>query len=197
MDNILLNITKMLTARNFLKEEKIDENYKKLLMQKNEEYTFKIKSDFDSTKIFNIMFVYGKLTTIKKIQGLDTFLQKSKGQNRIFICDNVNQKAFKQFRELNNTEVFFEYELKLNLIEHDLQPKFQILTEEENEKFMEEYQVNKKNISKMKSIDPVAIYFNSKSGDIFRIIRPSTSAGIGVHYRIVVDSNISDIFEKK
>lgn len=197
MENILLNVTKMLTARNFLKKESLEENYQTLVSQINEERTFKIKSDYDSSKFFHILFVYGKLTTIKKIQGLETFLQKSKGQNRIFIADNINQKAYKQFRELNNTEVFFDYELKLNLIEHDLQPIFQVLSEEEKEKFMNEYQVTKKQMSKMKSIDPIARYYNSKPGDVFRIIRPSTSAGMGIHYRIVIDSNVSEIFEKK
>ena len=197
MEKILLNIIKMLTARKILKEENLEANYQSLVKQINEEKIFKIKSDYDSSKFYHIFFVYGKLTTIKKIQGLETFLQKSKGHNRIFVADNINQKAYKQFKELNNTEVFFEYELQLNLIDHDLQPKFEVLTNEEKEIFMNEYQVSKKQMSKMKSIDPIARYFNSKAGDIFRIIRPSTSAGIGIHYRIVIDANVSEIFEKK
>ena len=197
MEKILLNITKMLTSRKFLNEENLEANYQSLVKQINEERTFKIKSDYDSSKFFHILFVYGKLTTIKKIQGLETFLQKSKGQNRIFIANNINQKAYKQFKELNNTEVFFEYELQINLIDHDLQPVFEVLNEEEKEKFMAEYQVTKKQMSKMKSIDPIARYYNSKAGDIFRIIRPSTSAGVGIHYRIVIDANVSDIFVKK
>lgn len=187
----------MLTSRKFLNEENLEANYQSLVKQINEERTFKIKSDYDSSKFFHILFVYGKLTTIKKIQGLETFLQKSKGQNRIFIANNINQKAYKQFKELNNTEVFFEYELQINLIDHDLQPVFEVLNEEEKEKFMAEYQVTKKQMSKMKSIDPIARYYNSKAGDIFRIIRPSTSAGVGIHYRIVIDANVSEIFEKK
>lgn len=197
MEKILLNVTKMLTERKFLKEENLESNYQSLTKQINEEKVFKIKSDYDNSKFFHILFVYGKLTTIKKIQGLETFLQKSKGQNRIFIADNINQKAYKQFKELNNTEVFFEYELQLNLIDHDLVPKHIKLSEEEKEQFMEEYQVSKKQMSKMKSIDPVSRYYNSKAGDIFRIIRPSTSAGVGIHYRMVVDANVSEIFEKK
>lgn len=186
----------MLTSRKFLKEENLDVNYNNLLKQNNEEKIFRIKSDYDS-KYYDIMFVYGKLTTIKKIQGLDTFLQKSKGNNRLFVTDNINQKAYKQFIELNNTEVFIEYELLINVIDHDLQPKFELLTEEEKNTFLDEYQVAKKNMSKMKSIDPVARYYNVKGGDVFRIIRPSTSAGMGIHYRMVIDTNISEFFEKK
>ena len=196
MEKILLNIVKMLTSRGFLDKTKMDENFNNLKSQINEEQIFNIKSNY-SDKYYHIMFVYGKLTTIKKIQGLDNFLQISKGQNRIFISDSINQKAYKQFIELNNTEIFFDYELKICILEHDLQPEFQLLTEEEKEEFMNEYQLSKKQLSKMKSIDPVARYFNAKGGNIFRILRPSTSSGIGIHYRMVIDSNTSEIFENK
>ena len=69
----LLNVVKMLTSRGFLDKKKIDENFNNLKSQITEEQIFKIKSDF-SDKYYHIMFVYGKLTTIKKIQGLDNFL---------------------------------------------------------------------------------------------------------------------------
>lgn len=196
MEKILLNVVKMLTSRGFLVKEKMQENFNNLKTQINEEKIFKIKSN-NSDKYYYIMFVYGKLTTIKKIQGLDNFLQISKGHNRIFISDSINQKAYKQFIELNNTEVFFDYELKMCILEHDLQPEFQLLTEEEIEVFMDEYQLTKKQLSKMKSIDPIARYFNAKGGNIFRILRASTSSGIGIHYRMVIDSNTSEIFENK
>ena len=143
------------------------------------------------------MFVYGKITTIKKIQGLDTFLQLSNGQNRLFIADNINQKAYKQFIELNNTEIFFEYELLINIIDHDLQPKFEVLDVKEKKDFLEEYDITKRQMSKMRSIDPIARYYNLKAGDIVRIVRPSSTSGLGFHYRIVIDSHPSEIFEKK
>ena len=196
MEKFLLNIVKMLTSRGFLIKEKMQDNLNNLKSQINEEKIFKIKSN-NSDKYYYIMFVYGKLTTIKKIQGLDNFLQISKGHNRIFISDSINQKAYKQFIELNNTEVFFDYELKMCILEHDLQPEFQLLTEEEIEVFMDEYQLTKKQLSKMKSIDPIARYFNAKGGNICRILRASTSSGIGIHYRMVIDSNTSEIFENK
>lgn len=196
MEVILLNLTKMLTERKFLNIDNFDTNYEKLLKQVNEERIFKIKSDTDD-RYFHIMFVYGKTTTIKKIQGLETFLQNSKGHNRIFIADNVNQKAYKQFLELNNTEIFFEYELKINIIDHDLQPKFKVLTPEEKEIFMKEYDVTKKQMSKMKSIDPIARYYGLKGGSVVHITRASTTAGLGFHYRIVIDSHPSELFEKR
>jgi DNA-directed RNA polymerase subunit H (RpoH/RPB5) len=49
----------------------------------------------------------------------------------------------------------------------------------------------------MRSIDPIARYYKLKGGDVVRIIRPSNTSGLGFHYRIVVDSHPSEIFDKK
>ena len=193
IDKILLNITKMLTERNVLLDKNVEKNYKNLLKQKNEERIFSIKSDI-SSDVYHIYIIHGKLTTIKKIQGLDTFLASSKGQHRIFVGDMISQKAFKQFLELKKSEVFFEYELLMNIIEHELQPKFELLTIEEKEKKFIEYDIDKKNMSKMFSTDPIARYYSAKAGDIFRIIRPSPFTAMGFHYRIVIETPISHIF---
>lgn len=194
-ERILLNITKMLSERKFLDKNKLEENYKKLINQKNEEDIYKIKSDF-SDKIYFIMFVFGKLTTIKKIHGIDTFMDLSKKNNRLFIANQINQKTYKQFMEYNDTEVFFEYELLTNIIEHDLQPKFEILSNEERTNYFESYKTKKIEMPKMLSIDPIARYYNLKGGDIVRIIRPSITSGYVVSYRIVVNTSIVNIFAK-
>ena len=116
IDKILLNLVKMLTERGILLSKNLDKNYKDLLKQKTEERVFKINSEINNC-IYYIMIIYGKISTIKKINGLDAFLASSKGHNRIFIGDNITQKAFKQFLDLKRTEVFFDYELLMNIIE--------------------------------------------------------------------------------
>ena len=142
------------------------------------------------------MFILGKLTTIKKVQGIDLFIDMSKNNNRIFIADNINQKTYKQFLEYNNTEVFFSNELLMNIIDHDFQPRFEILTEAEIENFFKSYQLNKNYIPKMVSIDPIARYYNLKEGAIVRIIRPSITSGYSSFYRIVIKSPVSLLFKK-
>ena len=193
-DTILLNIVNMLTARGHFKEESIKSNYDKLLKQKSEEMIFKLKTELTG-KTFNVMYVYGKLSTIKKIQGLDLFINNSKGENRIFIVDNVNQKAYKMFLELNNTEVFFDYELLINLIDHELQPKFIVLNKEEQEDFYKIWDVDKNDMAKMETTDPVARYYNLDAGNIIKIIRPSVSAGEGISYRYIKKAPTSNLFE--
>ena len=154
IDKILLNLTKMLTERGVLLHKNLEKNYKDLMKQKTEERVFQITSD-TSKDVYNIMVIYGKISTIKKINGLDGFLASSKGHHRIFIGDNITQKAFKQFLDLKRTEVFFDYELLMNIIEHELQPKFELLTDDEKEKKLIEYDVDQKNMSRMFSMDPV------------------------------------------
>ena len=194
IDKILLNIVKMLTERGVLLEENIDKNVSKLIDQKTEERIFKINSD--TTKdVYHIMIIYGKVTTIKKVNGIDNFLATSNGFNRIFIGDNITQKAFKQLSELKNSEVFFDYELLINLIEHELQPKFELLNNEEKKIKLQEYDLDILNMSRIFSMDPISRYYAAKPGDIFRIIRPSPFTGMGFHYRYVIDSSIKILYE--
>ena len=60
---------------------------------------------------------------------------------------------------------------------------------------LKDYNIENKFESKMLSTDVIARYFNAKPGDIFRIKRPSTFSGESFHYRLVVESPISVIFE--
>jgi len=191
---VLTNLINMLTERGELKRENLDKNIKKIINDITEEKIFKIKSD-TTNSVYNIMIVNGKISTVNKIIGFDSFISSTNNQNRIFIGNNISQKAFKQFLEKKNSEVFFEKDLMIDIIKHKYQPKFKLLTEEEKEQKLKDYNIESKFESKMLSTDPVARYFNAKPGDIFRIKRPSTFSGESFHYRLVVDSPISVIFE--
>jgi len=191
---VLTNLIYMLTERGILKKENVDKNIKNILNDISEEKIFKIKSE-TSNAIYNIMIVNGKISTVNKIIGFDNFINLSNNQNRIFIGNNISQKAFKQFLEKKNSEVFFEKDLMIDIIKHKYQPKFKLLSDEEKQQKLKDYNIETKFESKMLSTDAVARYFNAKPGDIFRIKRPSTFSGESFHYRLVVESPISVIFE--
>ena len=193
-ETILLNIVKMLSERKVLNINNISKNYKILLDQKSDKNIYKLKSDYNSD-FYHIMFVFGKLTTIKKIQDIDLFFENSKNGYRIFIGDNINQKTYKQFIEYKNTEVFFDYELLVNVIDHNLQPKFEVLSSTEIENLFKSYQIDLKDIPVMLSTDRIARYYKLKDGDIVRIIRTSITSGYTTSYRIVKDSDIKLLFK--
>lgn len=193
IDTILKNIIKMLTERKLLASGKFKENYNKLLKQKNDERIFKIKSDFSEEEV-HIMIINGKISSIKKIQGIDAFLVTANKNKKIFIGNGISQKAFKQFIDLDNSEVFFEYELLMNIIDHELQPKFELLSNDEKDTKLREYDLILSNIPRMLKTDVIARYYNAKPGDIFRIIRPSAYSGLGFSYRYVVESSVQNIY---
>ena len=194
LKTVLTNLIYMLTERGILKKENEEKNIKNIISNISEEKIFKIKSE-TSNAIYNVMIVNGKISTINKIIGFDNFINLSNNQNRIFIGNNISQKAFKQFLEKKNSEVFFEKDLMIDIVKHKYQPKFKLLSDEEKQQKLKDYNIENKFESKMLSTDVIARYFNAKPGDIFRIKRPSTFSGESFHYRLVVESPISVIFE--
>lgn len=194
LKTVLTNLIYMLTERGILKKENEEKNIKNIISNISEEKIFKIKSE-TSNAIYNVMVVNGKISTVNKIIGFDNFINLSNNQNRIFIGNNISQKAFKQFLEKKNSEVFFEKDLMIDIIKHKYQPKFKLLSDEEKQQKLKDYNIESKFESKMLSTDAIARYFNAKPGDIFRIKRPSTFSGESFHYRLVVESPISVIFE--
>ena len=187
---ILTNVVKMLTNRNnVLKPENLDKNIKKLVDQMDENLLFSIKSDYDEN-VYNIKIHYQKLTTIKKVTSIEEFVIKNKKSKKILILNSINNKVYNQLMQYKNIEVFFDYELMINLVDLNLIPKHHLLTEEEKEVYINAYQHNLKNnfkgMSRMFVSDPVSRYYNMKAGDIVKITRPSVTSGYSIFYRRVV-----------
>ena len=186
---VLLNITKMLINRGIFDNKNEEKIYKQLESQISSEMVFSIKSDI-TKKEYHFKFINQKLTTIRKVYGIEEFFLKSKNNYRFIITSNLNKKAYKQLIKYKDTEVFRIHELLINIMDHDLIPKHIVLNEDEKKKYLEAYETNKKTMSKMNVTDPVARYYNMQVGDIVRIERPSITSGISIHYRIVINSSL-------
>ncbi|RLI34457.1 DNA-directed RNA polymerase subunit H [Candidatus Bathyarchaeota archaeon] len=75
----------------------------------------------------------------------------------------------------------------LNLFEHELVPKHEILTPEEREEVLRRYRIKPYQMPYIKASDPVARAIGAKPGDVLRIIRKSPTAGRYVSYRYVIE----------
>ena len=73
----------------------------------------------------------------------------------------------------------------IDVNQHDLVPKHEILSKEEKEKLLEELGITEKGLPKIFSSDPAIAGMNPKKGDIVRITRKSQTAGESVYYRVV------------
>ena len=196
-ETVILNIIKMLCTRDLIKEKHID-LYKTTAfnqIDQNDETFFNVDTD-ESEKIdsksVNIKFINRKITTIRKVIDIETFMDKP--GYKFVIVNNIAPKAVKQITEYKQTELFYEYELLINLIDHILVPKHYKLNENEKQLFMNDYQISTddlKNLKRMYIDDPITRYYNLSIGDIMRVERPSLTSGICVDYRIVVNGSIN------
>lgn len=190
---ILTNTIKMLTNRhNVLSPDNLEKNIKKVEDQLDDNLSFSIKSDYNED-VYNIKIYYQKLTTIKKVTSIEEFILKNKKAKKILILNSINNKVYNQLMQYKNIEVFFDYELMINLVDLHIIPKHHLLTDEEKEIYIQSYhQMTKNNfkgMSKMFVSDPVSRYYNMKVGDIVRIIRPSVTSGNSIFYRRIIPGN--------
>uniref|UniRef100_A0A7C3IX80 DNA-directed RNA polymerase subunit Rpo5 n=1 Tax=Candidatus Methanomethylicus mesodigestus TaxID=1867258 RepID=A0A7C3IX80_9CREN len=76
--------------------------------------------------------------------------------------------------------------VKFDILEHELVPKFRILSKEEVESLRKNLGIRREDLPWMRKNDPVSIAIGAKPGDIVEITRKSQIAGQAVAYRYVV-----------
>jgi DNA-directed RNA polymerase subunit H len=78
-------------------------------------------------------------------------------------------------------------ENKVNLFDHVLVPKHELLNPEEAERIINKYRINPYQLPKITSSDPAARAINAQPGDVIKITRKSHTAGESTAYRYVVE----------
>ncbi|RLF12464.1 MAG: DNA-directed RNA polymerase subunit H [Thermoprotei archaeon] len=75
---------------------------------------------------------------------------------------------------------------KLDLLNHELVPKHEVLSAEEKRKVLKELGIRAEMLPWIRSSDPIARIIGAKPGDVVKITRHSKTAGVFVAYRFVV-----------
>lgn len=77
-------------------------------------------------------------------------------------------------------------ERKYSLLNHELIPKHEIMSEEELKLVLKTYNIGKEQLPKIKVEDPVIKEIGAQVGEVVRITRNSQTAGEAFYYRLVI-----------
>ena len=187
---VLTNAVKMLGERGLVDD--VEGEIKSVISKKDESQVYAVKTNKNNKKDrFMIKIIPHKITAIGKSFGMTDFLDEYKDTPKLVVVKEIGKKAEMLTRSLyQDTEVFKEIELMINLVDHHLVPKHILLPDLTIEKICQEYNCKKKDVPRMKSTDPIAKYYNMKPGDVCRILRPSEKSGMAPTYRYVIKGAI-------
>ena len=184
---IIKNFIKMLYNRGYFEDGNLDELIKNCINNfTNENYETFIKYN---NKVFHLKIIPEKLNTIRKSENIESFLNRN-DDKKILVIVSGSTKIEKQLLEYNNTEVFNDVDLMVNIVDNNLVPRHILLSDTEAKNILTEYKLNKENLPRILSSDRIAKYYNIKPGDIVKIIRPSITAGEEIIYRVCVNGKI-------
>jgi DNA-directed RNA polymerase subunit H (RpoH/RPB5) len=199
---VCLNISKMFCERRYINKENIHKCIKHIdKVSDNDTYYITLDKAFecDSTAKDDIAKFNGKTLAIKvihqQVQGIaklpivKEFIDKNINTHKIFVFDSISERAKSSVVDNYNTEVFEEWFLMMNMLEHIDSPRYELLDEEESVKLLETYNLKKGQLMKILTTDPIVSYFRLKREQIIRVIRPSEQSGYAIAYRIVVNGN--------
>lgn len=176
---ITKNICNMLFERGEI--DNVDETFNALIKKKIQSEKFIIIN-----KKYYIKFLLNRTIT-KKDMEIENFLDEYKKNHKILIVFNINKKIYKTIMEYSNVEIFWDKELLVNLIDHDIMPhKVEKLNDNDRKNILESYNLKEYQLPQIYENDPLCKYYNGKINDIFRIERYSMTTGLSVNYRIVI-----------
>jgi DNA-directed RNA polymerase subunit H (RpoH/RPB5) len=187
---VLTNVLKMCKRRNLI------ENVNTLLDKHKEEFINKGIIEFKSKddKKINIHHFTGKVASIVQGSPLDDYLKANVDVHKIIIMKEPTKRSAKQITsEYPNAEFFFEYEMMEDIPSKMFIPEHVLLSDDEKKAFLEIFKENE--LAKINDTDMMSRYYAATVGDIFKITRPSLTAGKNIFYRKVVSGNLNQLFD--
>jgi DNA-directed RNA polymerase subunit H (RpoH/RPB5) len=184
---IIINIMKLLERRKLL--DSWQATYDKF---KNETQTT-IDITLNNNKKCSIYIINAKLTTIVSKTPLDIYLSNNIDVHKFIIIQEALKKVVKQIiYEYENAEYFSESEMLEDIPSKDFIPHHEIIGDEERKELLSKYQDTE--LSRILITDIMCRYYGGKIGDIFKITRPSFTAGYSIVYRRVVQGSLDIMF---
>lgn len=179
----------LLQPREVFASEFAGQNYNResltLLRQKKDD-------DKDQIYVFFPEEIKNKPLGVKPLLERSQRMEKDGVKNAIVVLETgLTPFAKKTVAELNagdqaRMEVFIENELIVNITQHVLVPKHEVLSVEDKKALLRRYKLKESQLPRIQKTDPIARYYGLTHGSVVKITRPSETAGRYVTYRLCV-----------
>jgi DNA-directed RNA polymerase subunit H (RpoH/RPB5) len=151
------------------------------------------KKDNENIKMY-IRYVNDRLNINEIIDDLFNVEQILTKEDTLFIIakDDMNETTMKELIHIWERDKIFVVvqsieRLRYNILNHDLQPKFRVLTDTEKEEVKKQYNIaNDKQFPEISRFDAAAQLIGIRPGQVCEILRPSKTAIHSKYYRICV-----------
>lgn len=188
---VLTNVVKMLTERGLMKFDQLEDNIKDIISKPHDDDVYSVSVNSQQDKDYLIILLNQKITSITKHSLIGEYIFKDKNVHKIIVITDISPRSRQSIQNnFPKIELFLEKELMFNLVDSIYVPKHQVLNQEESDAVIKEYNVTKRQLPRILTVDPVARYYNMQTGQICRITRPSETSGLSNYYRIVVNMEI-------
>tara|TARA_B100000780_G_C21126777_1_gene457519 strand:- start:8352 stop:8942 length:591 start_codon:yes stop_codon:yes gene_type:complete len=180
-------VLEMLTDRGHVLPEKLTLVYHEfeILYDANNLHLYTESNDM---KIYVYFHTLAKSFAKKDFTSVFARLKKEYGDDLhiIFITkDKLNQTLSKDIGRMSQCESFVLKSLIFNITKHYLIPDVEIINIDEEKELLESYNTTKVKLPRILITDPLVKYYAAKTGNIFRIMRPSKNSGMILSYRCV------------
>jgi DNA-directed RNA polymerase subunit H (RpoH/RPB5) len=192
-----LNVIEMLRERGYTI---IDDNILSLDMfsheyDKSTPFIYIFNHEINKKEIFFSIFKEIKITKKDLTNKMKDITDENDYDNYLFLTSDkqilnyINDIKTKYNIDL---QIFTIDSLQINILKHELQPKFILLNFEETKSFKDKNKWKSEELPKFLLNDPIPRYYNAQPGQIFKILRESMvgrnkTSSQGIYYRIVLE----------
>ena len=142
-------------------------------------------------KIAYVTFILDSKSCSKKdLVVLKAMMNEKYPTNEVTVIIVQDKQTPQIAKELQNDEyklyeIFSMKNLMFNITHHEIVPKHILMSQDEVDMILKQYQTTRAQLPKLLTTDPVAKYYGMKAGDVCKIIRQSPMTGESYYYRIL------------
>lgn len=163
---------------------------RRLLKKRRATINFKAELEEGSAEAIYVYYSEEPSVSIKTMRKFITILEEQKIPAGIIIYKtNMSPAANKIVTAIASQyriESFQESELLVNITQHTLVPRHEVLTAEAKRELLKKYRLKDTQLPRIQLNDPVARYYGLRRGQVVQITRSSETAGRYVSYRLAI-----------